>query len=103
MPHPIYGPPSHDLEKLELSLWLPTTRNGRHTRLTVLGTCETKRGPLWTYSEAWQAHEVTNGFQPADAVNLLTLAALQDRPSSQEALQRSLAPGAYHEEPELPF
>lgn len=102
MPHPIYGPAKHDLEVVELKVYLPSRRNGFHTRLEVQGTCETKRSALWTYGEMWTADQQQSGYQPTDAVNLLVLTSFQDRPASQEALQRSLAPGAWEDTP-LPF
>lgn len=102
MPHPIYGPPRHALEQVELKVYLPTQRNGHHSRLEVNGVCETKRSPLWTYNEMWTAAQQEQGYQPADAVQLLVLTAFQDRPASQEALQRALAPGAW-DQPQLPI
>lgn len=55
MPHPIYGPAKHELEVVQVKLYLPSRRNGFHTRLEVQGTCETKRSALWTYGEMWTA------------------------------------------------
>lgn len=102
MPHPVFGAPSHTVETVEVKLHLPSRRNGHHTRVTAAGTCETKRGALWTYQETWTALEQDRGLQPSDAIHLLVLAALQDLPSTQAALNASLGQAGW-EDVTLPF
>lgn len=102
MPHPVFGPPSHQLDTVELKLYLPDRRNGYMTRLEVSGRSETSRAALWTVREQWLPPEVEAGLQPADAANHVLLTALQDRPDCQSALERQLAGGGYQDVP-LPF
>ena len=102
MPHPVFGPPDHRLERLELKLYLPTPRNGRHSRLTAHGFAETKRGALWTVQETWSWSEQQAGLQPCDAVHHIALAAFQDHPGSQDAVERSLTGQGWEDVP-LPF
>lgn len=90
MPHPIYGPPEHRLERLELKLQLPHQRNGRRAQLTAHGFSETKRGSLWTMQESWSWSEMHAGLQPCDALHHLALAAWQDRPITQTGLELAL-------------
>lgn len=101
MPHPIYGPPSHQLETVTFTLQLPTRRNQYLTRLEVRGEASTKRSSLWSVSESWTPAEQEAGLQPADALHHLALIALQDRPSSQEELFRQLT-GEPHIQETLP-
>lgn len=100
MPHPIYGPPTHDLERVELRLWLPSKRNGHHTRLTASGWSETSRSALWTVSESWERGELDRMLQPCDAAHHILLTAAQDRCETQGALERSLT-GEGWTQPEL--
>lgn len=102
MPHPVYGPPGHQLETVKLTVRLPDQRNGRLTIIEATGETSTQRGPLWTYRETWTADETRGGMEPADVAHWLLLAALQDRPPSQEAFSRSTTPGGWEDVP-LPF
>ena len=102
MTHPLYGPPSHKLERVAFTLHLPDRRNGYLTRLEARGETSTQRRSLWTVSEQWTAGEVSQGLQPADAIQHLALVASQDHPASQEALERSLTGGGW-EDVALPF
>lgn len=90
MPHPVYGPPDHVLERLEFKLYLPTRRNGRHAQLTAHGFSETKRGSLWTVQERWSGEEQRVGLQPCDALHHLALASWQDRPITQTGVELAL-------------
>lgn len=100
MPHPIYGPPDHVLERVELKLYLPTSRNSRITRLEASGWSETKRGPLWSIQESWSWSECVSGLQPCDALHHVALVAAQDRPVTQGGVEFALTGET---EPELPF
>nr|CRY95214.1 hypothetical protein [uncultured prokaryote] len=102
MPHPIYGPPSHKLESVTMSLILPQQRNGFSTLLEVHGRASTCRTDLWSYRETWTETEQRALLEPCDQVHWLAQIACQDRPSSQEALAHSLSPTAWEEVP-LPF
>lgn len=99
MPHPFYGPPKHDLEVIRANLVLPTRENGHVTHLTVHGDSSTARASLWTYSEAWRADHHDVMLQPTDTLHWLALAVAQDRPNTQEALQRCLLPGGWEDVP----
>jgi hypothetical protein len=90
MPHPIWGPPDHELETVTITLTLGTRRNGRHTKVQAHGSSSTRRVPLWSVSEAWTSGEVQAGLQPGDAIHHIALVALQDRPTSQNHMERSL-------------
>lgn len=102
MPHPIYGRPAHELEYISLTLWLPSSRNGHLTRLTAKGESTTARSPLWSFQETWTAEEQRGLMEPTDVVHWVTLAAAQDRPSSQEMFDRCTQPGGWEDVP-LPF
>lgn len=99
MPHPIWGPPAHRLESVRATLVLPHTDNGDTTTLVVHGDCSTSRASLWTYSEAWRALDRDGVLQPTDTLHWLALAVAQDRPITQEGLQRCLLPGGYEDVP----
>lgn len=90
MPHPIYGPPSHELDKVIFTLHLPTARNGRRARLEVQGRSETQRGSLWSLTETWGPDEHRGGYEYSDAIHHIALAAAQDRCSTQSHLEASL-------------
>lgn len=102
MPHPIYGPPSHDLESIRLTLHLGSLRNNHVTRLELQGSTSTKRGHLWYYRELWSPSDQSAGLQPVDTAHWALLAAAQDRPNTQEALERCLMPGGW-EDVQLPM
>lgn len=102
MPHPIYGPPGHHLEVVTFTLRLPTKRNGWTTALEAQGVTETKRGPLWSYKETWNAQDVHTVNEPVDTLTWLALSVAQDRPGTQEALTAALTPGGF-EDVALPF
>lgn len=99
MPHPIYGPPSHQLDAIELKLYLPDPRNGWVTRLEMKGRSETRRGDLWSMSERWTKDDHRNMLEVVDSVHHALLAAVQDRPASNENLRHALAPGGYEDVP----
>lgn len=100
MPHPVYGPPDHALERVELKLYLPSRRNNRRSRLEASGWSDTKRGPLWSMAEQWSWSEVHAGLQPCDALHHVALVASQDRPVTQGGFELAITGNA---EPELPF
>lgn len=102
MPHPIYGPPSHQLDSIIITLHLPTARNGRITRMEAQGRSSTSRASLWSVSETWTRDEQRAGLEPSDAVHHLALVALQDHPASQSHLEASLT-GQGWEQLELPL
>lgn len=90
MPHPIYGPPEHRLATVEARLEVPTRANDYWTRLHVVGRSTTKRAALWTVTEAWQATGRDLGLVPVDALHLVALIALQERPRSQAEVEYHL-------------
>lgn len=102
MPHPLYGPPRHRLESVELTLTLPSRRNGYQTFLAVRGRASTSRSDLWVVRETWNPSEVDAGLQPTDAAYHVLLVAAQDRPDSQSALEAQLTGGGWEDVP-LPF
>lgn len=90
MPHPIYGPPSHELTSITAILHLPTSFNGRSYRLEVSGRSITSRPSLWSVTETWTQAEQSAGLQPTDALHHLALVASQDRPTTQHQLEMCL-------------
>lgn len=100
MPHAIYGPANHTLDRVELAIGIPTARNRFRTSVTAHGRSETKRGFLWSLNEAWERDEAANGLQVADQIHLLSLVVLQDHPASQEVLEAVLR-GSGHEQSPL--
>lgn len=102
MPHPIYGPPQHELEVVRLALSLPTLRNGRTTGLSLMGGSSTKRGNLWSYREQWAGGDATGLAEVVDMAHWVMLAAAQDRPASQAALEEALTPPGW-EDVTLPY
>lgn len=102
MPHPIYGPPEHELETITVTYHLPSLRNGLEARVEVLGTSSTKRGYLWTYRESWRPGEQRADLEPTDVIHWAVLAAAQDRVASQEAFNRATSPQGW-QDVQLPF
>jgi hypothetical protein len=102
MPHPIYGPPSHELETVTFRLTIPTRRNNRTTALEVHGRTSTQRSHLWYIHETWTPAEIEHGLQASDAIHHLALIALQDHPSSQAQVESCLT-GQPWSQLELPF
>nr|CRY96647.1 hypothetical protein [uncultured prokaryote] len=90
MPHPIYGPPSHELDSIHLTLHVGTPRNGRRWLLEAHGRSSTSRASLWSVREGWAPTEQRGGYEPTDAAHHLLLAAAQDRPASQSHLEACL-------------
>lgn len=87
MPHPIYGPPSHALDRLVITIEFDPT-GGYH--LTGVGSSLSKRGSLWSYRADF---EQTQQIEVSDHVAHLTICALQDTPLDQERLEYSLSGG----------
>lgn len=102
MPHPIFGPPNHVLTSVRFSLHLPTPQNGSSWRLEAAGESVTQRASLWSVQESWQRDDVSRGYQPCDALHHLALVAAQDRPNTQDALEKALH-GLGWEDVPLPF
>lgn len=102
MPHPIYGPPSHELERVVITVVLPSPQNGHVTSIRALGETSTQRSSLWSESATWTADEVAHGLQPTDWATHVLLTALQDRPKDQAALDTGLTGGGFEDVP-LPF
>jgi hypothetical protein len=102
MPHPIYGPPAHQLEHLEVKVGLPTPANDHKTSIQVHGVSGGKRAPLFALSEAWAPDEITRGLQASDWLAHVVLALLQDRPSTLQDAQNSLR-GEASEQGSLPL
>lgn len=90
MPHPIFGPVEHRLDRVDVSLWLPSARNNRQTRVEAHGRSETSRADLWSYRELWSWSEQQNGLQPVDSIQHVLLVASQDRPGTQGQFQAYL-------------
>nr|CRY96645.1 hypothetical protein [uncultured prokaryote] len=102
MPHPIYGPPDHSLDRLSARLTIPSRRNGYIASVTVNGESETKRGNLWTAQESWTQAEQDRGLQVADWLQHLVLVSIQDRPITPTGLQHVLGAKGWEDQP-LPF
>lgn len=102
MPHPIYGPPSHDLHRVEITLGLPLRTNGFRSRVTAHGYSATKRGALWSIQDQWELVGRDHGLEAADLVHHLALVSLQDRPTSSTQLDRSLT-GGYFDQEQMPL
>lgn len=102
MPHPIYGPPTHHLEQVNLRLILPTRKTAWTTAVEIDGTSSTRRAPIWHYSETWDQEQQERGLQPVDVARHVLLAAIQDRPMDQDQLGVSLR-GGLPEQPQFPF
>lgn len=93
MPHPIYGPPEHKLQRVEFNLRVPTKENSFVARLTAQGYAETKRSTLWSFSDSYMYDAKGDEHAPLDQLRLLALVALQDRPASLAALELGLRGG----------
>lgn len=90
MAHPIWGKPQHQLLRVTFTLELPTSQNGRTTRLIAVGSSETARASMWVVRETWSPSEQEAGLQPADALHHVALVALQDHPTSQTQMEACL-------------
>lgn len=93
MPHPIYGPPDHQLEYVEFKLVLPLRSNGYKSRVDAYGHSQTRRGTLWSSTEQWTHDMKGDEYGPTDSLHHLALVALQDRPTSPTALELALRGG----------
>ena len=102
MPHPIWGPPKHELERITLRLTIPSNKNAHVAAVTIAGECSSKRASLWTYQESWGPDEQHQGLQVADVVRHVLLVALQDHPTSHAALMEQLGGEGWVDQP-LPF
>jgi len=91
MPHPVYGAPEHRLERIDATLYLPTSATNAVTKLTILGRSDTCRRALWKLSQDWAPNETRSGYEPNDMMAHAILVAIQDRPTSQGAVDRSMA------------
>lgn len=90
MPHPIYGPPEHRLEHLEVKVHLPEAANNHTTSVLVQGISGGKRAPLFTLAEHWGPDEITRGLQASDWLAHVVLSVLQDRPAGQQPAEQAL-------------
>lgn len=94
----------HTLDRVEITLHLPTPRSDHRADIAARGWSTTKRGSLWTWQESWNPSEMhVEGYEPVDVVHHLLLVAVQDRPNTQERLSFGLGGGLSWSEPELPF
>ena len=99
MPHPIFGAPSHDLERIEAKLILPTLANSHTTTLAVTGETSTKRSSLWAYAEAFRPDQIGTLLEATQQIEWVMGIAAQDRPVTQQGLQRALLPGGWEDRP----
>lgn len=102
MPHPIYGAPQHDLEVITSKLTLPSLANHHTTTLLVTGETSTKRSSLWAYAEAFRPDQIGTLLEAVQQIEWVMGIAAQDRPVTQQGLQRALLPGGWQDTP-LPF
>jgi hypothetical protein len=92
----------HKLERIEISYRLADPVRGIRATLTAHGTTATKRGYLWTHSEAWGPDEMHEaGYEPSDLARHLILVCEQDRPNSAQRLAFGLTGGLSWDEPGL--
>lgn len=83
--------PTHTLDTVTFTLKLPLAKNDHTATLTALGSAETKRAGLWTWSEDWAKEELADGMDPTDTLRWWALIALQDHPRDQKRWNRLVA------------
>lgn len=88
------------LDAFSINVRLAETPTGTLATLWGSGTCDRKRGTLWTYQETIGLD--ADRYSCHDLISHLVLVALQDRPTTEQALTRGLLGSAW-EQPELPF
>lgn len=103
MPHKIYGPPSHKLATVTITLHLPTRANSFTGVVRAEGRAQSKRDNLWSVSEEFTEAAQINGMSMTDAVHHLALIAVQDRPDTQDRFEYYLRGGQHYKTPPLPF
>lgn len=103
MTHKIYGKPNHKLDTVTVKLWLPTAASSWRSKLLATGDSYTTKHQLWSHCEMWSDPLEVTGMTMSDAVNHVTLVALQDRPASQEMFDFHLHGGKQYEEQQQLF
>lgn len=94
---------SHNLESVELTLWMPKPDESDAHSIRAAGRASTKRANLWTYQETFDdALSAEKGYSAADALHHIALVCMQDRPNSLERLNFALRGGLAWHQDELP-
>lgn len=88
------------LDGWECRVRFSDTPSGTIAHLWAAGTCDRRRGYLWTHEESVPVDG--NRYSLHDLITHLSIAVEQDRPTSNAALTRSLVGEAW-EQPELPW
>lgn len=88
------------LDSWQVKVTTCRTPSGPMGTLWVAGSCDRKRGYLWTYTETFPL--VDGSYALSDALLHVELVCEQDRPASQVEFERAMI-GANWEQPELPF
>jgi hypothetical protein len=94
----ITNPPT--LDTYSFHVRLADTPTGTIATLYAEGRCDRKRRNLWTYSETIEAFGGRYGVH--DLLTHISMVAVQDRPTTEQALTRGLVGSAW-DQPELPF
>lgn len=94
---------NHQLESVELTLWLPKPDEYADVTIKAVGRASTKRAALWVHQELFNDElDAQKGYGPADALHHILLVAMQDRPNSVERLNFALSGGLTWCQDELP-
>lgn len=99
----MWAPPSHRLEEVQITLYLPGEHDSGVTSMRVAGRASTKRANLWTYQEHFDPSlDAEKGYSVSDAVHHVALVCLQDRPNTLARLDFALRGGLSWSQDELP-
>lgn len=94
---------AHELDRVEITLYLPKDPQDRSAVMQVAGRASTRRANLWTYQELFDPSiDTEKGYGIGDAVHHVTLVCLQDRPNTLERLNFALRGGLAWHQDELP-
>lgn len=96
--------PRHDLEVVEVKIWLPgrVTAATTSTTCTVVGRTSTRRGNLWSEANVWGPDERwQDGSDVADWCDHLVRSALHHMPTSPETLTQALLGPPAWDQPSL--
>lgn len=81
--------PDRRLDRVDLTLHLPSHETDGGWKLTALGRCTNVRESLWSRKWEWTSSEVDNGLQVCDQLTWFSHVVTQDRPSSPFWLDRA--------------
>lgn len=94
--------PLHALDRVQITLYLPTSMSDRSSSIRAVGVAPMKATPLWTYQEAFDPElEEEKGYSLADCAHHIALVCVQDRPRTLKNLDFALRGGIAWEQGQM--